>query len=123
MKERAVIEKEWAKEKYNVMMHSQKHYDLIREKLKRDISLSELKELISEGLSNTPEAGAVINTFDHMWGYFKKVCTTGEKEKYLELKKEYKEGGVSREKMLRSIKSLADKYEVEYLQNSTVLKN
>ena len=36
MKKRAVIEHEWAREKYNVMMHSQKHYNLIREKLIKD---------------------------------------------------------------------------------------
>lgn len=122
MKERAVIERKWAWEKYNVMMHSQKHYNLIREELKQDITLSELEELVSEGLSQTPTAGAVINTFDHMWGYFKKTHTEEEKEKYMELKEAYKDGMISREIMVHFIRDLADKYEVGYLQNSTVLK-
>lgn len=122
MKERAVIEKEWAREKYKVMMHSQKHYNLIREELKKDISLETLKILISDALKITPETAAVINTLDHMWGYFKKICTNEEKNEYFELKKEYKKGWISQEKTLHFIAYLADKYEMEYLQNSTILK-
>lgn len=123
MKQRGMIEKLWAEEKYKVLMHSEKHYNLIREELKKNITMETLETLISDALKNTPAPGAVINTADHMWGYFKKFCTNIEKEKYIELKKKYKEESVSREKLLGFIRELADKYEVEYLQNSTVLEN
>lgn len=121
MKQRGMIEKLWAEEKYMVMMHSQKHYNLIREELKKDISIEMLETLISDALKIKPEPGAVINTADHMWGYFKKVCTTAEKNEYLRLKEAYKKELIPAEKMLAFIRKSADKYKVEYLQKSTVL--
>ena len=56
-----------------------------------------------------------------MWGYFKKVCTAAEKNEYMRLKEAYKKEEVPAEKMLAFIRKSADKYEVEYLQKSTVL--
>ena len=121
MKRRGMIEKLWAEEKYKVMMHSQKHYNLIREELKKDISIETLEILINDAFKITPESGAVINTADHMWGYFKKVCTAAEKNEYMRLKEAYKKEEVPAEKMLAFIRKSADKYEVEYLQKTTVL--
>ncbi len=121
MKRRGMIEKLWAEEKYKVMMHSQKHYNLIREELKKDTSMETLEILINDAFKITPESGAVINTSDHMWGYFKKVCTAAEKNEYLRLKEAYKKEEVPAEKVLAFIRKSADKYEVEYLQKSTVL--
>lgn len=121
MKQRGMIEKMWAEEKYKVMMHSQNHYNLIREELKKEISMGALEDLINEAFKITPKSGAVINTADHMWGYFKKVCTNEEKYEYLRLKECYKRGSIPAEKMLAFIRVSADKYEVKYLQKSTVL--
>ncbi len=121
MKQRGMIEQLWAEEKYKVMMHSQKHYNLIREELKKGISMEVLETLIDDALKITPEPGAVINTADHMWGYFKKICTNAEKNEYLHLKEAYKKESIPAEKMLAFIRKSADKYEVEYLQKSTVL--
>lgn len=39
MKGRHVIEKKWASEKYNVMWHSQKYYNRIREEMNKGSSM------------------------------------------------------------------------------------
>ncbi|WP_052255186.1 YbgA family protein [Salinicoccus sp. YB14-2] len=125
MSDRHAIEKKWAKEKYKVMMHSQKHYERIRKELKGnpDIEvLDVLDVLIDEAMENTPTKGSIINTYNHMWGYFKKVCTEKERTTAMDMEEKFKAQEVESEALLKFIAELADKYEVKYLQNSSVLQ-
>ena len=81
MKERGRIEQLWREEKYRVLLHSQKQYDAIREKLKNQTSYEEIRMMIEHAITIDPSQGSVINAYDHMWGYFKKLATDEEKQK------------------------------------------
>ena len=81
MKERGYIEKLWREEKYNVLYHSQQHYNYIRELLKQSPTLNEVQLTINEALQTTPSNGSIINAYDHMWGYFKHNANEIEKNK------------------------------------------
>ncbi len=122
MSDRHEIEKKWAQEKYKVMMHTQKHYERIRKELKGDLSLEALDALIDEAYEIPPGKGSIMNTYNHMWGYFKKVCTEKERTTATELEEKFKAQEVESEALLKFIAELADKYEVKYLQNSSVLQ-
>ncbi|MCD8915495.1 YbgA family protein [Staphylococcus simulans] len=115
-------EKLWYTYKYEVMWHSQKHYQLIRDKLKENISETELDDFIAAALAITPSSESVINTFDHMWGYFKKTADEKEKAQQTTLKSEYLQGQTTKEDLLRFIRSLAQKYDSTYLLTSSFLK-
>lgn len=122
MNNRHDIEKKWAQEKYKVMMHSQKHYERIRKELKGNISIEALDALIDEAYEVPPSKGSIMNTYNHMWGYFKKVCTEEERTTAMVLEEKFKEEEAGAEALLKFIAELADKYEVKYLQNSSVLR-
>ena len=121
MKERGYIEKLWREEKYNVLYHSQQHYNYIRELLKQSPTLNEVQLTINEALQTTPSNGSIINAYDHMWGYFKHKANEIEKNKSAQLKADFKQDNVQSKELLIFIKYLADKYEVYYLQKSTLL--
>lgn len=112
----------WAHHKYEVMFHSQKHYDLIRDTLKETDDTSEIGRLIKDALNVPPSKGSVLNVFDHMWGYFKKVCTDDEKEMYKKLKAEFTDSQNTEEDLLNFIKQQAEKYNTEYLLQSSILE-
>ena len=62
-----------------------------------------------------------MNAYDHMWGYFKHKANEMEKNKSAQLKTDFKQDKVQSKELLIFIKYLADKYEVSYLQKSTLL--
>ena len=95
MKERGKIEKLWREEKYRVLFHDQNAYHSIRTLLKSPITLDEVKEHIQ--------------------------CTQYEKQHSRELKALYIENQIDYFELLSFLKNLADKYAVEYLQESTIL--
>lgn len=110
------IEKVWSEEKYNVMYHSQKHYNAIRVAMREKASAEVVAKLITEGLAVPPTDGSRSNTCQHIWGYFKKYALVEEKERYMSLleKKDF-------DRLLIFLKELAVKYDVAYLKASTVL--
>ena len=111
MKERGYIEKLWREEKYNVLYHSQQHYNYIRELLKQSPTLNEVQLTINEALQTTPSNGSIINAYDHMWGYFKHKANEIEKQ-ISSIKADFKQDNVQSKELLIFIKYLADKYEV-----------
>ncbi|MEJ7286405.1 DUF1722 domain-containing protein, partial [Staphylococcus epidermidis] len=72
-----------------VLLHHQHAYDNIRDMLKGDPSLKEVQNEIANALAITPTKGSIINAYDHMWGYFKKVATDEEQHKALLLKNKF----------------------------------
>ncbi len=110
-------EKLWREEKYRVMFHSQKHYNLIRQAMRQELPYADIKQLIADALLQTPTVGSMRNACQHMWGYFRKTATIEEKEHYNELiqKAEY-------QNLLSFLQQTAIKYEVTYLQESTILQ-
>ncbi|MFB9860389.1 YbgA family protein [Salinicoccus siamensis] len=121
MKERRETERLWAREKYRVMYHSQQHYDRLREALKRDAGIAEVKGLIEDAIAIPPTKGSMMNAFDHIWGYFTKGCTNAERDRYANMKQEFKAGNLPKEEMLDHLKSLAVLHQQKYLLDSTLL--
>lgn len=121
MSKRADMEKLWRYEKYNVMMHSQKSYLNIRESLKRDITYDDLQSKIDDAKDIVPTKGSIINTYDHMWGYFKKIATEEERNQYLKYKSQYQENEIQYQCLITFIYKLAVKYNQKYLLESTIL--
>lgn len=122
LKERGHIEQLWREEKYRVLLHSQKQYDAIREKLKSQVSYEEIRMMIEHAITIEPSQGSVINAYDHMWGYFKKWATDEEKQSAQKLKELFIDHDVSIHDLMSFLNVLAIKYEVHYIQQSTVLK-
>ncbi|KXA41382.1 YbgA family protein [Staphylococcus simulans] len=116
-------EKLWREYKYEVMWHSQAHYNQIRSVMKDNVEGEVLQRLIDEALALPPSKGAVINTFDHMWGYFKKEADDTEKNRHQTLKADFESGKTTCEELLSFIYTLAIKYQSKYLLNSSILKN
>ena len=54
LKERGHIEQLWREEKYRVLLHSQKQYDAIREKLKSQVSYEEIRMMIEHAITIEP---------------------------------------------------------------------
>ena len=121
MNERRLLEELWSREKYRVMYHSQAHYDRIRETLKADPSPADIETLIGEAVRIPPTPGSVRNAVQHMWGYFKKQANEEEKQEYGRLLDGFPSAEAGEEDLLRFIRKLAEKYDITYLLNSTIL--
>ncbi|MBW4836265.1 MAG: YbgA family protein [Staphylococcaceae bacterium] len=121
MKERGKIEKLWREEKYRVLLHNQNAYNKIRALLKESPSLEEVQFQINEAINHSPTTGSIINAYEHMWGYFKNIATENEKHKALMLKDDFMNHQIELDTLLSYLSQLANKYDIKYLQESTVL--
>ncbi|AKL92660.1 YbgA family protein [Staphylococcus capitis] len=121
MKERGKIEKLWREEKYRVLLHNQNAYNKIRALLKESPSLEEVQFQINEAINHSPTTGSIINAYEHMWGYFKNIATDNEKHKALMLKDDFMNHQIELDSLLSYLSQLANKYDIKYLQESTVL--
>lgn len=121
MKERGKIEKLWREEKYRVLLHVQNAYNKIRALLKESPSLEEVQFQINEAINHSPTTGSIINAYEHMWGYFKNIATDNEKHKALMLKDDFMNHQIELDTLLSYLSQLANKYDIKYLQESTVL--
>lgn len=121
MKERGKIEKLWREEKYRVLLHDQNAYNIIRALLKESPSLEEVQFQINEAINHSPTTGSIINAYEHMWGYFKNIATDNEKHKALMLKDDFMNHQIELDSLLSYLSQLANKYDIKYLQESTVL--
>lgn len=110
----------WRKNKYEVMSHSENSYRFIQKMLK-EISLTELSELIEEAKASPRTTGSVTNTYQHIWGYFKRKATKEEKIKTLKLLRQFQEGTEQDESLWIWLASLTAKYEQPYLLESSLI--
>lgn len=108
----------WREEKYNVMFHSQNHYNAIRQAMKDKAAYEEVSALIEQALNLTPTEGSMRNACQHMWGYFKKVATEEEKKQYEQLIQT-----TNFSDLLTFLRRLAEKYEITYLLQSRILED
>lgn len=114
------VELIWRQEKYKVMYYDQNQYNYIRSLMRQQFDdIDELKRIITETYQTVPSTGSKLNSIQHMWGYFKKICTVDEKREFLALCEHVEE---NEQVILRMLKRLADAYEVRYLQESTILQ-
>ncbi len=61
------------------------------------------------------DKGAEVNACEHVWGYFKKVCTPAEKFRFCKLINDYKSDKTKIATVKNFLLRLAKKYDVEYL--------
>ncbi|MDN4524809.1 DUF1722 domain-containing protein [Fictibacillus fluitans] len=126
-------ERQWARQKYEVMAKSYRYYSGIRDRFREAKEeedylsiLDELNEL--EDLSYTKKG--FINTAEHLWGYFKKSATEEEKSQFFQmledcsnLPEEFGKGEPAAENLLSYIReTLLPAYPQAYLSQSSILK-
>lgn len=116
-------QQEWAYNKYWVMAHCQQYYDQIR-LLTKDNVWSQQKEaqfqqLLKKAAGQQPTVSTLTNTYQHVWGYFKKICSKEEKQTYLQLLQSLTP---ENDQLGLFLQQLAFKYQVSYLLNSRLIQ-
>lgn len=114
------LEKEWARYKYLVLLHSPAHYQKIRTLLKDKTAYPVVAfyQYLEEALETIPTNQTVMNALDHVWGHFKNVATEKEKDKYLQMKNQLENGDIVYTRIKNWLKKLAEKYHDSYLLSS-----
>ena len=119
---RRQCEQLWAANKYLVLSHSNKLYLEIRNYLKNEeVSLDQVQAYIDQALDLPENPGQVVNSFQHIWGYFKKKATASEKEMFMAQLESYATGRIPQMCLVASVKELLIKYPNRYLEESTLI--
>ncbi|MFV0424511.1 MAG: UV DNA damage repair endonuclease UvsE [Bacilli bacterium] len=114
-----VYEKEWARYKYVILERNHNIYKDIRKYLKtNDFNSKHFYLLIEKAMSTSNTDGGYLNGFDHVWGYFKKVCTDREKEMYKKKLEAFNNEELKAKSMKNFLYKMAIKYESKYLLDS-----
>ncbi|WP_086429342.1 DUF1722 domain-containing protein [Staphylococcus cornubiensis] len=121
MKEITRIQNYWRYQKYNVMMRSYKDYKEIQMLIKQKMSFKTIKAAIQEILAKPIDNSAFINTFQHLWGYFKHDATPTEKESYTSLLTQLETRIVTYDACIQFIQNLIQKYQQPYLLQSAIM--
>lgn len=114
-------ERLWRTSKYEVLSHSEAIYREIQKNVNHQ-ELSWVAARIEEAKKECPTIGTVTNAYEHMWGYFKKKANQAEKEETFELLRQFQQGEIEAVVLWNWLRSLAEKYEVSYLLESTILQ-
>ncbi len=105
------------------MAHSQQCYEQIRRLAKNnewsDQKAAAFHRLLDKAAHKAPTTQTLTNTYQHVWGYFKKICTTQEKQTYLHLLQTL---SPQTDDLGPFLGYLASKYQVTYLLNSRLIQ-
>ena len=114
------LELEWSRYKYAVLEKSPNDYKKIRQLLKDKSSypVIEFYQAIEHAYAQEAVKGNGVNAALHVWGYFKGMASTKEKERFFNLLRLCQEKGSSMNTLKRFLYKLAEKYKQEYLHNS-----
>lgn len=114
------LEKQWSLYKYLVLEKNPFGYAAIRELLKDKSAYPAIQffEIIEASLRMADNKGFAVNAAQHVWRYFKKVCTAKEKALFEKLLKDYAAGYVAFKTIKTLLFRLSVKYKKAYLQNS-----
>ena len=110
----------WRENKYEVMSHSQNAYREIQKSIS-NLSYEELNGLIVEAKKVDKTKGSITNTYQHIWGYFKKQATDNEKQKTFVLLENFTNNKVAEEVLWTWLAKLTVKYKQTYLLESTII--
>lgn len=117
------LEKEWARYKYLILSKSQNIYKEIRQYLKEEkVEGKIFYKYIEEAMSLEENKGEVVNSYTHMWGYFKDKVDKTEREKFEKLINDYRSDKIEKEKILKHFTKLLNKYPNNYLEDSYILR-
>lgn len=116
----AALEREWARYKYRVLEHSQRHYRQIRELLKRRAPGTALSfyRHVEEALALPIVPGEAINAAEHVWGYFRGAASPSEKTGFQKALASYAAGELSLSAVKRRLQMLAEAHKESYLTES-----
>ncbi len=110
----------WRENKYEVMSHSENMYRLIQKSIS-ELTFKELSEQINRAKAIPRTKGSVTNTYQHIWGYFKKQATKEEKMNTFMLLEEFQGDKEKDENLWRWLAYLTVKYEQAYLLQSSLI--
>lgn len=115
-------QQEWAALKYDVMAHSQREYNAIRQLFKgnewNEEKEGSYRQLIQNAYDTVPTRGSLLNAYQHVWGYFKRIATPEELVRYRELSEHFSS---TTDELLPFLRELTVKYQMKYLLNSNLL--
>ncbi|MEN8905789.1 MAG: UV DNA damage repair endonuclease UvsE [Clostridiales bacterium] len=114
------IEREWARYKYKVLEKSQKEYKIISNYLNNqdELDVVEFYKKIENVIFNNTTNNEFINSSQHVWGYFKDIAITAEKNKFEKLINSFKNHTIKELYIRNFLYRLARKYNIEYLLDS-----
>lgn len=110
----------WRENKYEVMSHSENMYRLIQKTIS-ELTLKELSEQIERAKASPKTKGSIINTYQHIWGYFKKQATEEEKMNTFRLLEDFQADKEKDENLWKWLAYLTVKYEQPYLLQSSLI--
>lgn len=114
-----LLELEWSKYKYSVLENSHRAYQKIRELLKDKKSYPAVPfYLLVESALNSRNREGFVNAAQHVWGYFKYKATKQEKDLFLEVLGEYRQGKATMETIKKLLWELTIRYDEKYLLDS-----
>lgn len=125
-------EKLWAKNKYEVMARGYAYYSQIKSSFHHATLVTDYLAIYQtiDSVRKLPfSKRAMVNTLEHLWGYFKKIASPSEKEQFfylLDRVKQFESEHFTKlpleiEKCVNYIKQLLLTYPNQYLLNSTLL--
>jgi uncharacterized protein YbgA (DUF1722 family) len=120
----------WASEKYTVMAKGYNFYKDIQGKMREAQSAAdymEIEKLIVRFKQKPFDKKALINTLEHVWGYFKKTADDSDKQQFFSLLDELRDAEDEHfDKIPYEIHLymhyLLQKYPSDYLNQSTFIK-
>ncbi|HRX20913.1 MAG TPA: UV DNA damage repair endonuclease UvsE [Syntrophomonadaceae bacterium] len=114
------LESEWSKYIYTVLERSQAEYRAITKLLKNKKQYPAIGfyDHLDKALRTPIEKGNAVNAAQHVWGYFKDVALTKEKDKFLELMEKYQQGELELRRLKTFLHRLATKYQQDCLLDS-----
>lgn len=114
------LELEWSKYKYSVLEYSNLNYNKIREILKdkEDYPVLEFYKLIEKSFETEPTNGSILNSLQHVWGYFKSTATDTEKLRFNKMILDFNKDKAKIKTLKSYLFKLAFKYDVKYLLDS-----
>lgn len=118
-----VLEKEWARYKYEVLEHAPDLYQEIRALLKDKQTWSALQfyRLIETALRTPVTTGHAVNAAQHVWGYLKKDASLREALIFEQYLTRYQDGKITLETLKRLLCRITGKQEQPYLKQSLYL--
>jgi uncharacterized protein YbgA (DUF1722 family) len=120
----------WASEKYTIMAKGYAYYKNIQGNMREaetDEDFREIQQLIVKYKCEPYQVKAVVNTLEHVWGYFKKSADEEDKKHFFSLLNQLSESGTGTmdeipNEMMHFLQYLLKKYPSEYLKQSTFIK-
>ncbi|MBK1812980.1 YbgA family protein [Clostridium sp. YIM B02505] len=113
----------WAKYKYCIMERSYYEYKKISKYFSEDnVKLDEIRQILGSALLMDLSKGQVINTLQHVWGYFKKIADEQEKISFFSSLKMYENDECTLQEVKVLLYELASKYNIKYLLDSFYFK-